>query len=117
MGLTGDMKWADPELTAAVLDGSQEVCVRLVGDVDVSTAGKVREALVCPEVLVAQRVRLDLRSVTFLDSCGVSILVSACKRIRAAGGTVSTLCGASRCRRFFELAGLIDFFEVEDTAE
>ena len=90
------------------------VIVSLAGQFDLSTAEDLRESLVSSEVLGASRVRVDLGEVTFLDSSGIGLLVSACKRVRSAGGRFSASCGNGPARRILEVAGLVEYLHVED---
>ena len=92
------------------------VVVSLAGQFDLSTAEDLRERLVDSKVLDAPQVRVDLGAVTFLDSSGIGLLVGACKRVRRAGGTFSACCGTGPARRILEVAGLIDYLQVEDDA-
>ena len=55
---------------------------------------------------------VDAARLTFLDSTGISVLVSACKRIRAEGGTFR-LSNVSGVRRVLEIIGLIEYFGVD----
>lgn len=50
---------------------------------------------------------------TFLDSSGIGVIISACKRVRASGGTLSVTCGSGSVRRSIEIMGLVDYLEVQ----
>jgi anti-sigma B factor antagonist len=102
------------EFIAGVTDENGTTVVTLVGELDLFSAGELREVLVLPEVLDAPIVRVDVSKVEFLGSTCVGLLVSACKRIRASGGTFSVNCGRSQVRRVLELSGLVDYLELED---
>jgi anti-sigma B factor antagonist len=97
-------------------DGDRSVTVNLAGEFDLATAADLRECLVQSEVIDVERVRVDLAAVTFCDSSSIGLLVTACKRVRSAGGAFSVHCGESVARRVLEISGLIDFFGVEDAA-
>ena len=100
--------------TAEVRDEDGRTIVSLAGEIDISTAGTLREVLVLPEVLNAPNVRLDLTDVEFLGSPGIGLLVSACKRIRNSGGSFSVICQQSEARRVLEISGLLEYLNVED---
>ena len=75
------------------------------------------ETLASPAVLGAATVRVDLTQVTFMDSCTIGILVSACKRVRPRGPP--SLWSAVKARprgRLVEISGLLDLFNVEEVA-
>ncbi|MFZ0249116.1 MAG: STAS domain-containing protein [Acidimicrobiales bacterium] len=84
----------------------------LAGGFDVSTAEDLRHCLARVGVLGAKQVRIDMKKVTFFDSSGIGLLVSACTRVRADGGTFSVSCGEGTPLRVLELLGLVDFFEL-----
>lgn len=92
------------------------VLIPLSGELDLAGAPDLREFFVSDEVLNALCVQVDLTQVTFLDSSCIGVLVSACKAVRARGGTFSLTCGEDMVRRVLQVAGLIDFFEVSDPA-
>ena len=102
------------EFTAEVRDEDGATVVALAGEIDLSSAGALREVLVLPEVLNAPTVRVDLSKVEFLGSMGIGLLVAARKRIKNSGGTFSLICGQGQPRRVLEIAGLFEYLEVED---
>ena len=104
------------DFTAEVRDEDGTTVVSLRGELDLSTAGALREVLVLPEVVNAPAVRVDLTEVDFPGSTGVGVLVSACKRIKASGGTFSVICGQNASRCVLEVGGLLDYLHVEGAA-
>ena len=76
-------------LTAEVRDEDGRTVVMLAGEIDIATAGTLREVLVLPEVLNAPSVRLDLTEVAFL------VLLESGYSCRPASGS-ETLVAASR---------------------
>ena len=89
--------------------------LRLSGELDLSTVGQLREQIFRPEVLDAHEVRVDLSGITFLDSSGIGVVVTACKLARAAGGSFSVVCvPPGIVRRLLELNGLADYLELGD---
>ena len=88
----------------------------LAGELDLSTAGALREVLALPEVFNAAAVRVDLTKVEFLGSTGIGVLVSACKRIKDSGGSFSVICGRSELRHVLEISGLLEYLHVEGAA-
>jgi anti-sigma B factor antagonist len=89
--------------------------LRLSGELDLSTVGQLREQIFRSDVLDACEVRVDLSGITFLDSSGIGVVVTACKQVRAAGGSFSVICvPPGIVRRLFELNGLADYLELED---
>lgn len=116
MAIDDDAPKTRAEFIAEVQEEDEgEVLVSLNGELDLSNAGALRELLVSPVVLDARGVRISLREVTFIDSSIIGMLVTACKRIRRAGATFSLLCEPGTARRTLEIAGLLEFFDVDGT--
>jgi anti-anti-sigma factor len=88
--------------------------VTLAGELDLSRVAELREQFGDPQVLSARAVRLDLRRVSFLDSVIIGVIVTACKRARAAGSSFSVVCDFEGIvRKVFEIDGLVEYLEVE----
>ena len=105
-----------PSRRASVVDlcvSEGSTLVTPAGELDISNAGELREQLARPEVLGARQVCVDLNMVGFLDSSCIDLIVTACKRIRATGGSFTVACDASGAvRRMFEFDGLVEYLEV-----
>ena len=114
MGIEDTALTGPAAFTAEVRDEDGETVVLLAGELDISTAGALREVLVLPEVLNARSVRVDLCKVEFLGSPAIGVLVSACKRIKASARTFSVICGQSEARRALETSGLLEYLQVEN---
>jgi anti-sigma B factor antagonist len=77
-----------------------------VGDVDVSTIGRVRQEL--DEAIAAGpgRVILDLRKTTFADSSALHLTVATYDRTARTGTQLAIIPGPPAVQRVFEVAGL-----------
>jgi len=101
---------SDPVLESgrfSVLSEARPKCylVTVSGEVDAHSAGDLRtavEAGMGPEV----RVVADLSAVTFLDSTGLGVFVTALKRVQEQGGSLDLVVNSPRVLRVFELTGL-----------
>lgn len=62
-------------------------------------------------------VMLDLHDVEFIDSIGISALVSGLKQMRAKGGDLKLIGVQSPARAIFELMMLDKVFEMYETEE
>jgi anti-sigma B factor antagonist len=80
------------------------------GEVDLATAGEVRDAIAEVRERGFDRIVLDLRGVTFIDSTGVSLLV----RMRAASHegswSFSIIDGSEQVQHVLVLAGVSHLF-------
>jgi anti-sigma B factor antagonist len=83
------------------------------GELDLATAPVLERRIA--ELIQAGRQRLvvDLRAVTFIDSTGIHALVNAHQSARRAGRTLSIIPGGPAIRRTFDLVGVTALFELE----
>jgi len=85
------------------------------GEVDVSTAPRLRQQLVEMATSGHDRVVVDLEAVDFLDSTGLGVLVSGLKRFRTVGGDLLLVCTQRRILKVFEITGLTKVFSMHDS--
>jgi anti-anti-sigma factor len=90
------------------LEASVEL--RLVGELDLGTAGRLRQAF--EQVPATATVVVDLAELDFIDSSGLHELVVALKRQRAAGGDVVLRSPSGPTLRVLEIVGLTKLFRV-----
>jgi anti-sigma B factor antagonist len=87
-----------------------QVELRLVGELDIGTAGYFREAV---EALDHRdTVVLDLSRLTFIDSTGLHELVVARTRSRRSGGEVVLQAPSAQTRRVLEIVGFDRLFPI-----
>ena len=87
--------------------------LRAVGEIDVSTAPALRDQLIAlPES--NSRVIVDLSEVTFLDSTGLGVLISAHKRLRdsPSHGEVALVVTRPQITKVLEVTGLTLVFPL-----
>jgi anti-sigma B factor antagonist len=80
--------------------------VRASGDLDLTTAPRLREAVVTIVVNGQPRVVLDLQAVDFVDSTGLGVLVGLLKRTRSQGGDLRLVSTRPSLRKVLDLTGL-----------
>jgi anti-anti-sigma factor len=110
------------ETQSASVDGSfsissrrleHGILVALSGDVDMATAtvadDELRRAEESEDVVV-----LDLGEVSFMDSTGLRMVISADKRLRARGASLQIQRITPQVRRLFELVGVMDHLVIAD---
>ena len=102
------------EFQLAVRPVGARTVVSVIGDLDVLTAPRLRDRL--GEVLEdgAKDVFVDLTSCEFIDSSGMSALVTALKRARAGGAELGLVCPRGNVRRLIEVVALDQVFEIRD---
>jgi anti-sigma B factor antagonist len=91
--------------------------VDVVGEVDLSTAPELKEAL--GEVIDAgaRGVLVDLSDATFIDSTTLGVLMGAVKRLRPAGGELTIVCRDPNIRKIFEITLLDRIFNIFETVD
>jgi anti-sigma B factor antagonist len=89
----------------------------LGGEVDVYTAPQFREAI--EKVLAPGQLHLiiDMSGISYIDSSGFGILLSAVKRIRPNGGSVNLVSCNSAIDRVLRITKLNTVFNVVDTLD
>ncbi len=81
----------------------RRIVVALRGEVDVATAGELRDEL---ERLVhdgCREVRVDLAQVTFMDAAGLRVLIDGRDNLSAAGGELSIGSQSQPVRRLLQV--------------
>lgn len=86
--------------------------VRFEGDLDLATAGALRDEIMEAREAGASEVAVDLSDVGFMDSVGLSLLVSAHKRLAEEGATLHLVL-PEKLRRLFEISGLTEVLSPE----
>ena len=83
-----------------------EARVRLEGELDIATTPGAEAELKRLEQDGAAAIVLDLRGLTFMDSTGLRLLVSADARAREAGRRLTIIQGPEAVHRVLEITGL-----------
>jgi len=86
--------------------------VMVAGDLDASTASYLYDALSDLELAEARQVVIDLAKVTFMDSTGLSVLVTEHKRLEHVNGHLTIFSPPSSIRRLFEITGLAKTLDI-----
>src|SRR3954451_24324886 len=100
-------------LRVEVADTTSPTTVVLVGEIDLSTAGRVREALIAISNSGENKVVVDMTHVTFLDSTGLAALVGPLKRFRSMNGEMVLRSPTRGVREVLEITGLARVFTIE----
>ena len=85
------------------VDG-EEAVVALTGELDLSTAPQVEEALTDAEEKGPALIRLDLRGLTFMDSTGLRVVLAADGRARKEARRFEVFPGPPQVHRVFRIA-------------
>jgi anti-anti-sigma factor len=80
--------------------------ISLSGELDLATAADVQRELERVEATDAQSIVLDLSELTFMDSTGVRLLVTAHARSRTDSNRLTLLRGGRAVQRILQLSGV-----------
>jgi anti-sigma B factor antagonist len=100
------------ELHVVVSGSHPEYEIRLLGELDMSTATQLREELLGLAGREGPQVTVDLSELAFVDSTGLSVLITGLKRIRQQGGDMALRSPTPSTRRVLEITGLTEVFSV-----
>ena len=81
-----------------------EASVALTGELDLSTAAQVESALAEAEEKGPERLELDLRGLTFMDSTGLRVVLAADGRARKDARRFEVIQGPQQVHRVFRIA-------------
>jgi anti-sigma B factor antagonist len=81
------------------------------GELDMSTAPKLNGELIRAFRDESAQVVLDLREITFIDSMGLGVLVSAKQRAKSSGISMKFRLPEGPARFAFQVTGLADSFD------
>ncbi|HTW20655.1 MAG TPA: STAS domain-containing protein [Mycobacteriales bacterium] len=85
------------------------------GQLDIATAPALRDALLSLINEGATDLVVDLEGVSFVDSTGLGVLVSATKRVQSKGGSMTVICTRPQTLKVLKITGLESIFAVRDT--
>jgi len=86
--------------------------VHLLGELDLATAGQLRDELVRLTSDGATLVTVDLSDLAFIDSTGLSVLISAVTQLRQQGGDMELRSPGPGTRKVLEITGLTGLFSI-----
>ncbi len=94
-----------------------KMVISVSGDLDVVTAPRLRDRLIGAVEEGERELFVDLTPCQFVDSSGLSALVTGLKRIRSVGGELGLICPAGHVRRLLQVVALDQVFTVFDDRE
>lgn len=103
----------NPGELQVVVSGSEPAYeIELLGELDMSTAPRLREELLRLVSDGATSVTVDLSELGFVDSTGLSVLITGLKRLREKGGDMALRSPTPSTRRVLEITGLTEVFPI-----
>ena len=86
--------------------------LRVFGEIDVATAPALRDPLLALAHRQSPYGVVDMTEVSFIDSTGLSALVTARKRLLTEGCDLRLVINRPNVRKVFDVTGLSDFFDI-----
>jgi anti-anti-sigma factor len=111
------MRAAMSRLTHQLHETDDMTRVALSGELDLSSAAQVEDVLKELEEASPPLLVLDLRDLTFMDSTGLRVMVSADARARDASRRLVIVQGPEVVHRVFRITGLDDHLELVETPQ
>ncbi len=107
---SGDVNTGDLEVIVSSVESRHEV--RLLGELDMSTAPRLSDELVRLASDGPSMVTVDLSDLAFIDSTGLSVLITGLKRLRQQGGDLALRSPTPGTRKVLEITGLTEVFSI-----
>jgi anti-anti-sigma factor len=102
-----------PLLSATLVPGPHQVVVRFSGEVDLSTAEQVRDALRCAAEPGCARVVVDVAQATFWDCSGLHELAAFTEELAQAGRQCRIVRATPATRRLIGLANFAPLLHLD----
>ena len=99
-------------LHVVVTDDGAGPEIHLRGELDMATASLLRDELVRLTTEGAKQVTVDLAELAFIDSTGLSVLITGLKHIRQQGGDLTLRSPNAGTRKVLEITGLTEVFSI-----
>jgi anti-sigma B factor antagonist len=95
------------------------VVVSVIGELDMSTAPRLRQELlrIVGEAVGAPRIVIDLAGTDFLDATGLGAIFDGVKRTRQRDGDLALARAEPQVRRDLEITRVIEILPVHDTIQ
>lgn len=100
-------------LVIDVVDEKAKSVVHLSGEVDVYTATKLKDNLLPLTYEKDHLVEVDLESITYMDSTGLGIFISALKSTNEHDSKLKLVNIQDRVLRLFNITGLDEIMDIE----
>ncbi|GAB3587843.1 anti-sigma factor antagonist [Calidifontibacter terrae] len=105
------------DLSVTKTPSGDRLVVHVAGEIDLSTAPKLRAELTRSIEEGHRQIVLDIIDVPFLDSTGLGVLVGRLKALRLEDGDMVLVTDQDRTLRNFHITGLDKVFRIFPTVE
>src|SRR5438309_8273211 len=91
---------------------AESATLSVAGEVDLTSAAKLEDAVSELADGSLRRLVIDLSSVSFMDSTGLRVLLKANKLLEGSGGTLVLGEPSEQVRRLLDVSGLNEHFQI-----
>jgi anti-anti-sigma factor len=91
-----------------------EAVITLAGELDLASAPVLHELLLEAASAGAETIKIDVQRLTYVDSAGLGVLVSAHKRLQSNGGSLVISGPTPRVARVLAISGLTRYFTIRN---
>ena len=88
--------------------------IQVEGEINISTSPELKKLF---EKEASQKIVVDLKNVTYIDSSGLATLVEMLKRARTQGGGLALASMSLKVKSLFEITKLDKLFSIFETQE
>jgi anti-sigma B factor antagonist len=110
---TVEAKGRGPAALQLFVGGGGTTRLIVAGELDGATAAFLSEQLRQLTADLVGDLTIDIGLITFIDSTGLSLLISLHKQLRASGRTLTVADPTPMARRLFEITGLDQVLTIE----
>ena len=96
----------------SVIEADGCAVVSVTGELDLATAPRLRDELVGLAARGTSTVTVNMALLRFIDSTGLSVLISGLKRLRESGGDLTLQSPTPNAMHVLELTGLTKIFAI-----
>lgn len=103
-----------PTFDLLTVQSEDQVVVKVLGDLDLDNAPRLRAVLVDLADQGCVHVTLDLAGMTFIDSTGLCVFISGLKHLRESGGGLALQYPSATAMKVLEITGLSSIFAINE---
>lgn len=101
-------------LVISVIEEDAKSKLLVSGEIDAYTAPKLKEGLLPLTKVSKKIVEVDLDQVSYMDSTGLGVFISALKSTKEYGSHLRLINLQDRVKRLFKITGLDEIIEISD---
>jgi anti-sigma B factor antagonist len=102
-------------LSIDVATTDNQTVLTVKGEIDAYTAPLLKEKLLPATAKEAEKIVVDLNDVTYMDSTGLGVFISALKSTKEHGSTLTLVNLQERVHRLFKITSLDSIISIDTT--